>query len=183
MAARKQPGEDMYFSLATGTPFSHWRTGAMALFLAGAACSSHAQFGGGAGGGGQRQRGGQGQAQTGAKTPQRSQTTWEQLSGKLYDLRIQLLITREQGSAWEAFRGSLLETALSAPAGQPMPDQQTAKEAFGQLLRDAQRRATTLATLDAAAQALLAQLSPEQLQTADKALPALLGELGGNRPR
>jgi hypothetical protein len=182
MVARKPPGEDMYFSLATGTLFSHWRTGAMALFLAGAACSSQAQFGG-SGGGQPRQRGGHGQAQAGAQTPQRSQTGWEQLSGKLYDLRIQLLITREQGPAWEAFRGSLLETALAAPAGQPMPDQQTAKDAFQQLLRDAQRRATILSTLDATAQALLAQLSPEQLQTADKALPALLAELGGSRSR
>jgi len=173
----------MYFSLARGTPFSRLRMGAMALFLTGAACSSHAQFGGGSGGGQQRQRGGHGQAQSGAQTPQRSQTGWEQLSGKLYDLRVQLLITREQGPAWETFRGSLLEAALTAPAGQPMQDQQTAKDAFGQLLRDAQRRASTLATLDAAAQALLAQLSPEQLQTADKALPALLAELGGNRPR
>jgi hypothetical protein len=173
----------MYFSLATGTLFSHWRTAAMAFFLAGAACSSHAQFGGGSGGGQPRQRGGHGQAQAGAQTPQRSQTGWEQLSGKLYDLRVQLLITREQGPAWEAFRGSLLETAFTAPAGQLMPDQQTAKDAFGQLLRDAQRRAGTLATLDAAAQALLAQLSPEQLQTADKALPALLAELSGSRSR
>jgi len=157
--------------------------GVMALFLAGAACSSHAQFGGGSGGGQPRQRGGQGQAKAGMQTPQRSQTRWEQVSTKLYDLRVQLLITREQGPAWEAFRGSFLEMATAGPSGQPMPEQQTAKDTFQLLLRDAQRRAATLATLDAAAQALLAQLSPEQLQTADKALPALLAELGGARPQ
>jgi hypothetical protein len=155
--------------------------GAIALFLMGAACSSHAQFGGGSGQ--PRQRGGQSHAQAGMPASQRSQTLWEQLSGKLYDLRVQLMITREQGPAWEAFRGSLLEMATTGPSGQPMPEQQTAKDAFQLLLRDAQRRTTTLATLDAAAQALLAQLSPEQLQTADTALPALLAELGGTRSR
>jgi hypothetical protein len=170
-------------SLAARPAFSHWRTGAAALFLTGVACISHAQFGGGNGGGSPRQRGGQGQAQAGVQTPQRSQTRWEQVSTKLYDLRVQLLITREQGPAWEAFRGSFLEMATIAPAGQPMPEQQTAKEALQQLLRDAQRRAGTLATLDASAQDLLAQLSPEQLQAADKALPALLAELGGSRSR
>lgn len=169
----------MHFSLPAGTPFSRRRMGVVALFLAGAACSSHAQFGGGP----QRQRGGHGQAQAGAQTPQRSQTRWEQVSTKLYDLRVQLLITREQGPAWEAFRGSFLEMAATGPSGQPAPEQQTAKDAIQRLLRDAQRRATTLATLDAAAQALLAQLSPEQLETADKAIPALLIELGGGRPQ
>jgi hypothetical protein len=179
MAARQQPGEDMHFSFTAGSSFSRRRAGAMAVLLAGAACVSHAQFGGGSGG--PRQRGGQGHASM--PTPQRSQTRWEQLSTRLYDLRLQLLITREQGPAWEAFRGSLLEMATAGPPGQPMPEQQTAKEAFQLLLRDAQRRTATLATLDATAQALLAQLSPEQLQTADKALPALLAELGGNRER
>ncbi|SFU49620.1 hypothetical protein SAMN05216350_102192 [Polaromonas sp. YR568] len=172
----------MHFSWAGGIPFSRGRMGLAALFLAGVACSSHAQFGGGSGGG-PRQRGGQGHTQAGAPASQRSQTAWEQLSGKLYDLRIQLMITREQGQAWEAFRASLLETATTGPSGQAMQDQPTAKDAFQQLLRDAQRRTAALTTLDTAAQALLAQLSPEQLQTADKALPALLAELGGNRPR
>jgi hypothetical protein len=169
----------MQFSLATGARFPHWRTGAITLFLAGAACSSHAQFG--SAGGPHRQHNGQGQA--GGQAPQRSQTRWEQFSRKLYDLRVQLLITREQGPAWENFRGRLLDMATAGPASQRVPDEQTAKDAFQQLLGDAQRRANALEALDTAAQGLLAQFSPEQLQAADKALPALLAELGGNRPR
>jgi len=169
----------MHFSWATGTTFPRWRMGAMAFFLAGVACSSHAQFGGA--GGSPRQRNSRGQAE--GQAPQRSQTRWEQLSRKLYDLRVQLLITREQGPAWENFRGRLLDMATAGPASQRVPDEQTAKDAFQQLLGDAQRRANVLAALDAAAQGLLAQFSPEQLQAADKSLPALLAELGGNRPR
>jgi hypothetical protein len=59
-------------------------------------------------------------------------------------------------------------------------DEQTAKDAFQQLLGDAQKRANALGMLDAAAQALLAQLSPDQLQTVNKELPALLAEFGGS---
>lgn len=159
---------------------THWRTGAAALLLAGLACASHAQFGGGTGGG-QRHRGAPGQGQSAGQPPQRTQTSWEQVSRKLYDLRVQLLITPEQGPAWEGFRGRFLDMATAGPPGPRVVDEQTAKAAFQQLLGDAQRRADTLAALDAAAQALLAQLGPEQLQAADKALPALLAELGGGR--
>jgi hypothetical protein len=156
---------------------AHWRTGASALFLAGVACSSHAQFGGS--GGSPRHRNGQAQAES--QAPQRTQTSWEQVSRRLYDLRVQLLITAEQGPGWENFRGRFLDMATAGPPGRRVVDEQTAKVAFQQLLGDAQRRSNALATLDAAAQALLAQLSPEQLQAADKALPALLAEFGGNR--
>jgi hypothetical protein len=177
MAARTQPEEDMQFSLATRASFSRWKMGATALFLAGVACSSHAQFGGG--GGPPRQRNGQGQA--GGPASQRTQTRWEQVSRRLYDLRVQLLITNGQGPAWENFRGRFLDMATTGSASQQVVDEQTAKDAFDQLLGDAQRRSNALATLDATAQVLLAQLSPEQLQAADKALPALLAEFGGNR--
>ncbi|AYQ29638.1 hypothetical protein DT070_17435 [Polaromonas sp. SP1] len=174
MAARKKPGEDMQFSLAAGSAFSGWRMGAGALFLLGVACSSHAQFGGG-----QRQRGAQ--AQMGGPASQRPQTRWEQVSRRLYDLRVQLLITKEQGPAWENFRGRFLDMATSGSPDQRVVDEQTAKDAFDQLLGDAQRRSNVLATLDATAQVLLSQFSPEQLQAADKALPPLLAEFGGNR--
>lgn len=167
----------MQFSLAAGSAFSGWRRGAGALFLAGVACSSHAQFGGGP----PHQRGGQGQAQVGMPTPQRTQTRWEQVSRRLYDLRVQLLITKEQGPAWENFRGRFLDMATSGSPDQRVVDEQTAKDAFDQLLGDAQRRSNVLATLDATAQVLLSQFSPEQLQAADKALPPLLAEFGGNR--
>lgn len=156
---------------------THWRPATAALLLAATACASHAQFGGGAGGG-QRHRGGPGQAQAAGQPPQRTQNSWEQVSRKLYDLRVQLLVTREQGPAWENFRARFLDMAASGPPAPRVVDEQTAKDAFQQLLADAQRRSNTLAALDAAAQALLAQFSPEQLQLADKALPALLAELG-----
>lgn len=162
--------------LAAGASVSHWRTVAGALFLAGVACSSHAQFGGA--GGSSRHRGGQGQ---GEPASQRSLTRWEQVSGRLYDLRVQLQITHEQGPAWENFRGRFLDMATAGSPGQPIVDEQTAKDAFQQQLRDAQRRSNALATLDASAQVLLAQLSPEQLHTADRTLPALLAEFGNNR--
>ena len=148
---------------------------ACALILAGLACSSHAQVGGMAGA--PRHRDGQGAVQP----SQRTVTRWEQVSGRLYDLRVQLLITREQGPAWENFRGRFLDMATTGAGGPPVVDEQTAKEAFAQLLYEAQRRSNVLATLDATAQVLLAQLSPEQLQVADKALPALLADFGKSR--
>jgi hypothetical protein len=155
---------------------------AITVFLAGVACSSYAQFGGGGGGmgggGGGRQRGGQ--APAAGQAPQRTQNRWEQVSLKLYDLRIQLLITSEQGPAWENFRGRFLDVATAGSLSHPVADEQTAKDAFQQLLGDAQKRANALGMLDAAAQALLAQLSPDQLQTVNKELPALLAEFGGS---
>ncbi|MEO6016928.1 MAG: hypothetical protein ABIP46_06705 [Polaromonas sp.] len=164
-------------ALATNaiSAISCYRMTASALILAGVACSSHAQMGGM--GGAPRHRDGQGAGQT----SQRNVTRWEQVSGRLYDLRVQLLITREQGPAWENFRGRFLDMATAGSAGQPVVAEQTAKDALLQLLYDAQRRSNILATLDATAQVLLAQLSPEQLRAADKALPALLAEFGNAR--
>ena len=150
--------------------------GAAALFLAGVACSTHAQFDGS--GGTSRNR--PGQLQSEGKVP-RTQSLWEQVSLRLYDLRVQLLITPEQGKAWENFRARFLDMAIAGRSGPHVVDEQTAKTAFEQLLGDAQRRSNLLATLDAAAQVLLAQLSPEQRQAADRALPKLLAEFGGNR--
>ncbi len=71
--------------------------------------------------------------------------------------------------------------ATAGSPSQPIVDAQTAKDAFQQQLRDAQRRSNALATLDASAQVLLARLSPEQLHTADRTLPVLLAEFGNHR--
>jgi hypothetical protein len=151
---------------------SRWRVALGVLLLAGAAGSSHAQYGG---------MGGARQGNFGGGASQRTQSRWEQVSGRMYDLRVQLLITREQVPAWDNFRGRFLDMATSGPAGQPIVDEQTAKDAFQQLLYETQRRSNVLATLDAAAQTLLSQLSPEQLRIADRAMPPLLAEFGGNR--
>lgn len=160
----------MYISSA------HWRRGAAALFLAGVACASHAQFNSG---GARSHR--SGEAQADGPAPARTISRWEQVSRRLYDLRVQLLITREQGPAWDNFRGRFLDMATSGPADMRIVDEQTAKDAFQFLLVDAQRRSNLLATLDATAQALMAQFSPEQMQLADRALPPLLAEFGGSR--
>lgn len=42
---------------------------------------------------------------------------WEQVSGRLYDLRVQLQITHEQGPAWENFRGRFLDMATAGSPG------------------------------------------------------------------
>lgn len=162
---------------------AHWRRGAAALLLAGMACASHAQYTQygqfGSTGGARSHR--NGEAQADGQAPPRTISRWEQVSRRLYDLRVQLLITREQGPAWDNFRGRFLDMATSGPADMRVVDEQTAKDAFQLLLVDAQRRSNALATLDATAQALLAQFSPEQIQLADRALPPLLAEFGGSR--
>ncbi|WP_411881839.1 hypothetical protein [Polaromonas sp. YR568] len=162
---------------------AHWRRGAAALLLAGLACASHAQytqygqFGTTGGARGHRN----GEAQADGQAPPRTISRWEQVSRRLYDMRVQLRITREQGPAWDNFRGRFLDMATSGPSDMRIVDEQTAKDAFQFLLVDAQRRSNLLATLDATAQALLAQFSPEQMQLADRALPPLLAEFGGSR--
>jgi len=156
---------------------AHWQRAAATLLLAGVACASHAQFN--SSGGGRPYRPGEAQAD-GAQAP-RVQSRWEQVSRRLFDLRVALQITREQGPAWENFRGRFLDMATSGPAGQRIVDEQNAKDAFQYLLADAQRRSNMLATLDATAQVLLAQFSPEQMQIADRALPGLLADFGGSR--
>ena len=156
---------------------AHWRAGLAALLLASVACASHAQFN--SSGGGRPHRPGEAQAD-GPQAP-RTQSRWEQVSRRLFDLRVALQITKEQGPAWENFRGRFLDMATSGPAGQRIVDEQNAKDAFQYLLADAQRRSNMLATLDATAQVLLAQFTPEQLQIADRALPGLLADYGGVR--
>lgn len=162
---------------------AHWPRAAAALLLAGVACASHAQytqygqFGTTGGARGHRN----GEAQADGQAPPRTISRWEQVSRRLYDLRVQLRITREQGPAWDNFRGRFLDMATSGSAEPRIVDEQTAKDAFQFLLVDAQRRSNVLATLDATAQALLAQFSPEQIQLADRALPPLLAEFGGSR--
>jgi len=156
---------------------AHWRAGAATLLLAGLTCASPAQFN--SSGGGRPHRNGKAQADD-LQAP-RTQSRWEQLSRRLFDLRVALQITHEQGPAWENFRGRFLDMATSGPAGQRIVDEQNAKDAFDYLLADAQRRSNMLATLDATAQVLLAQFTPEQLQIADRALPGLLADYGGVR--
>ena len=162
---------------------AHWRRGAAALLLAGIACAGHAQytqygqFGTTGGARGHRN----GEAQADGQAPPRTISRWEQVSRRLYDLRVLLQITREQGPAWDNFRGRFLDMATSGSADMRIVDEQTAKDAFQFLLVDAQRRSNVLATLDATAQVLLAQFSPEQMQLADRALPPLLAEFGGSR--
>lgn len=138
---------------------------------------AHAQFGGGGEmGGSPRMSRGKGAGADGnrGQPAARIGSRVEQVSRTMYDLRIELLIEREQAPAWEAFRRSYMDLALTAPGPAEPPDGQAALQLLQRQRDAAAARLQQLDGLQQATQALLAVLNPDQTRSAEKALPLLL---------
>jgi hypothetical protein len=146
---------------------------AVVLLLASAATGSHAQFGGMGGG----RRGGR-SPDSAQSTPlaSRPSSRWEEASNRLYDVRLQLQLTVQQGPAWQDFRAHFIDAAMAAASNPAEAEDPSTAAAFQRQLDTAQKRANELAALNASAQALLASFSDDQRRTADRTLPALLEE-------
>ncbi len=147
--------------------------------LAGLACSSYAQFGGGMGGkGGMRRGGSAGQTDRPMESAGRAPLSMEELSSKLYELRMRLLITPEQSPVWEGFRQRFIDLATAKPPAVSAVESQSALQTMQRQLSVAQDRFTLMESLYEAHKVLFASLSPDQQRTADQAVPPLLAEIG-----
>ncbi|MES2190425.1 MAG: hypothetical protein V4454_09890 [Pseudomonadota bacterium] len=151
--------------------------------LAGIACSTYAQFGGGMGGTGgmggmRRGGGGGGQSERPAENASRAAPSMEQINSRLYDLRLRLLITPGQSAAWEGFRNKFIDLATARPRSPSALEMQTAQLAMQYQLGMAQDRFTLTEMLYEAHKTLFASLTPDQQHAADQAIPPLLAELG-----
>ncbi len=148
--------------------------------LAGLACSSYAQFGGGGGGmGGMGGMRGGGPSERPLENAARAAPSREQINSKLYDLRLRLLITPEQSAAWENFRNKFTDLATARPRSPSALEMQTAQLAMQYQLGMAQDRFTLMEMLYEAHKTLFASLSPDQQRAADQAIPPLFAELVG----
>ena len=151
----------------------------IAILLGGIGSLSEAQFGGASGMGGMR-RGRTSDAQS-ARSSENSPpgtSRLEQLSTGLLDLRVRLLITPEQATAWETFYARFMELGTTVPRAQSYAEQQSALQAMQSQLSIEQNRYTLTESLSDAFKALYAVLSPEQHRTADEVFPRILSLVG-----
>lgn len=146
-----------------------------ALAAALVAVSGHcfAQFGGGGGMGGGR-RGTRPDSTTSPRTGD-GLSTPATASGKLYDLRVQLMITPEQSQLWDRFSDAVWDMASRAgmTAAAP-PDDLTALQFAQQRAMQAQDRARRTQAVSDALSKLYEAMTPEQRHTADQNLPAVI---------
>lgn len=156
----------------------------IAIILAGVGCDSFAQFGsGGIGGMGGMRRNRSGETASSAKTDENSVpvvSRLEQVTNKLFDLRMRLLITPEQSPLWEIFYAKVIELSTTVSRGPSVSGEQTALQAMQRRLTVAQNRFTLTEDIYEAVKKLYASLTPEQQRTADQWLPQAVPDLGAD---
>lgn len=149
---------------------------ALAATLIAVSGYSFAQFGGGVGGGGRRG------ARTDSTASPRSgdslstpATAASKIRDKLYDLRLQLMITPEQSAPWDHFSDAVWELAgRNGMASAAPADDQTALQFVQQRTAQAQDRARRMQAVSDALSKLYDALTPEQRHVADQNLSAVI---------
>ncbi|RSZ30658.1 MULTISPECIES: Spy/CpxP family protein refolding chaperone [unclassified Variovorax] len=152
----------------------------LALAAALVAVSGHgfAQFGGGGAGMGGGRRGARPDSTTsprtgdGLSTPA---TAAAKVRDKLYDLRVQLMITPEQSPLWDRFSDAVWDLAGRAGMAAAAPsDDQTAVQFAQQRAVQAQDRARHVQAVSDTLAKLYEAMTPEQRHIADQNLPAVI---------
>jgi hypothetical protein len=148
-----------------------------ALLLTALSGPSFAQFGGGGGMGGGR-HGRSANSNPSSSTDPAADTSPEgrraQLTEKLYDLRLRLLITPEQSTLWDTFSNKVFDLATRLSMGRAEAYEETAVQVVQERLAEAQARDTLLANIDLALEQLYASFTPDQQRTADQYLPPVI---------
>jgi hypothetical protein len=143
----------------------------VAVALATFALFADAQMGGG------MRRGRDGGSGSGAEREKAApaQSAAEQLSDRLYELRMRLLITPAQEPAWETFYARWVDRARAAGIAEP-PDFADAPglQAVQRQVALERGRLALTEGLYAATQNLYDRLAPDQQRTADQLLPSLI---------
>jgi len=150
----------------------------LALAAALLATSGHAfaQFGGGGGGGGRR-----GARPDTAASPRTGDglatpaTAASKVRDKLYDLRLQLMITPEQSAPWDRFSDAVWDLATrSGMASVPPMEEQTVVLLVQQRALQAQDRARRMQAMSDSLSKLYEALTPEQRHVANQNLAAVI---------
>ncbi|QNK68042.1 Spy/CpxP family protein refolding chaperone [Variovorax sp. PAMC26660] len=152
---------------------------ALAATLIAVSGYSFAQFGGGGGGmGGGGRRGARSDSTAsprtgdGLSTPA---TAASKIRDKLYDLRLQLMVTPEQSVLWDHFSDAVWDLAgRSGMASAAPADDQTALQFMQQRTAQAQDRARRMQTVSDALSKLYEAFTPEQRHVADQNLTAVI---------
>lgn len=156
---------------------------AWAVLLAALSSHSFAQFGGGGGGMGGMGGGRRGRTADAPATSRPSDSAGgpaaqaNKIRDALYDLRVRLMITPEQGPLWDSFDRKVWDLVVKGSLGRapaPPADDLTAAQAVQQRAAEAREKAVKLQDLADALTRLYDALSPEQRHVADQSLPALL---------
>lgn len=99
-----------------------------------------------------------------------------QMVDKLYDLRIRLLISPEQSSAWDDFQAKARSWAEEAFRGRmaTATGEQSALQSMQFRLSDAKNRYAKMESLNDSVKKLYAILTPDQQRIADQYLPPII---------
>lgn len=151
---------------------------ALAAVLIAVSGHGFAQFGGGGGGMGGGRRGARSDNASsqrtgdGLSTPA---TAAAKVRDKLYDLRLQLMVTPEQSPLWDRFSDAVWDLAgRGGLASAASADDQTAVQFAQQRAALAADRARRAQAVSDALSSLYDTLSPEQRHIADQNLPAVI---------
>ena len=107
----------------------------------------------------------------------------DQVTARLYDLRIRLQLTPEQTPLWESFHTQAIQLITAVPGWQYSPDESSALQAMQRQLTIAQNRYTLTENLYGATKVLYDSLNPDQQRIADQGLPQAVLISGGDADR
>ena len=144
-----------------------------ALLLAVCCSQAFAQYGAGTGSMGGSRRGNRGldlSAPRNGEAYAPPMARVNQTADKLYDLRVRLLISKEQSVTWDDFYAKAMAWAAEVAKTRSTAPDQPVLPAMQQRLTDAQNRHALMEALNDAARRMYAVLSPEQQRTADEYL-------------
>jgi hypothetical protein len=151
---------------------------AIAAALVAMSGNGFAQFGGGGGGMGGGRRGARTDSATsprngdGLSTPA---TAAGKIRDKLYDLRLQLMVTPEQSPLWDRFSDAVWDlTGRPGMTAAAPTDDLNAVQFAQQRATQAQDRARRLQAVSDALAKLYDTMTPEQRHTADQNLPGVI---------
>jgi hypothetical protein len=147
---------------------------ALALLLASLASASFAQFGGGMGGGGGRHGRNPDATNTPAAEPSNPLTRAARLRDALYDLRLRLTLTPEQGPLYDAFYNAVWDMATQGAMTPVADPDMTAIQVVQQRSEAAGLRATQLKAVADAVGKLYDGMTPDQRRIADRDLPGVI---------
>ena len=161
----------------TKAPLQRFALAAALLAVSG---HSFAQFGGGGGmgGGGGGRRGARPDTSASPRTGDALSTpatAASKIRDKLYDLRLQLMITPEQSALWDRFSDAVWDLWPRGGLGSVPPvDEQNVAQLVQQRTAQAQDRARRMQSVSDALSKLYEALTPEQRHVADQNLASAI---------
>lgn len=124
-------------------------------------------------------RGGAGDRATRSADSAPAQAARPLLSDRLDQVGAQLLLSKEQARAWDAFRAAFIALQRPAASAVALSESMNALAAMQQKLSQAQDRFALVEALSDSLKQLEQELDAQQRAAADRLLPPLLAEFAG----